>query len=293
MRRGQLANRTLPGDRVVVTETWRLLMEPAAPGAHNMAVDEALLMAAIRSGPPTMRFYAWQPACLSLGHFQDVSSVDIPRCLALGIDVVRRPTGGRAVLHADEVTYSVTLPPGHHLNAIGVTESYRLLNQGFACAMRRLGVRAELVRGTTNESPRQGVATLRTACFDSPSWQELVGGGRKFVGSAQVRRLGALLQHGSIPLTLDAQLLYSLFRFDSDDERKRAVAHLKRHATGLNELGHGAFSPPRVVTAVIAGMEEALDVRLVPAELDSREQDEAAALLAKHSGNAWVVSRKG
>ena len=111
--------------------TWRLIVDGEADGATNMALDEAILMDVVAgNSPPTLRFYAWSPPCLSLGRNQPLGDVDLVSCHAAGVDVVRRPTGGRAILHTDELTYSVSLLQTDPLAAWGVLESYRRLSDG-------------------------------------------------------------------------------------------------------------------------------------------------------------------
>src|ERR1700693_6058709 len=165
--------------------TWRLLLDPPAAGAWNMAVDEVLLDgSAAGSAPPTLRFYQWAPPCLSLGYFQAFDVVDVAGCRRLGVDVVRRPTGGRAILHDRELTYSVALP----LRLLGddgaVLPSYHRLSLGLECGLKRLGVPVVLApEAAAQASPDHG-----PVCFDQPSAHEILLDGRKLVGSAQVRR---------------------------------------------------------------------------------------------------------
>src|SRR2546426_5796703 len=174
---------------------WRLLHDPPAEGAWNMAVDEVLLDGvAAGSAPPTLGFYTWTPACLSLGYFQPFSVVNVEGCRGLGIDIVRRPTGGRAILHDRELTYSIALPASVLGHDAGVLPSYRRLSLALQAGLRRLGINV----GLAPESETPTRAVHGPACFDRPSAHEILLQGRKAGGSAQVRRAGALLHHGSI-----------------------------------------------------------------------------------------------
>lgn len=167
----------------------RVIDDPAGPGAWNMALDEALLecLASGASGP-ALRFYGWSPPALSLGYSQSAEDVDFEACERLGVDVVRRPTGGRAVLHVAELTYSITAPAGSE----SVAASYCRISRAIGRAIARLGVSASVEPGTSK---------ARSAdCFAVSTAADLVVDGRKIVGSAQVRRRGFLLQHGSIKL---------------------------------------------------------------------------------------------
>ena len=182
---------------------WRTLLSPAGPAALNMALDHALLDRAARTGEATLRVYGWEAPSLSLGRNQaarEVYSAD--RARELGVQVVRRPTGGRALLHWREVTYSVAAPAAP---AGELRESYERINRLLLDGLGRLGVRAELAR-PAGRAPLPGDAP----CFEAPVAGELVFGGRKLVGSAQWRDRGALLQHGSILVDDDQPMLAQL-----------------------------------------------------------------------------------
>src|SRR5437763_12102382 len=214
---------------------WRLLLDPPAEGAWNMAVDEVLLDGiAAGSAPPTLRFYTWTPACLSLGYFQPFSVVNVEGCRGLGIDIVRRPTGGRAILHDRELTYSVALPASVLGHDGGVLPSYYRLSLALQEGLRRLGVPATLAPESAGSSAAHG-----PVCFDRPSAHEILLQGRKLVGSAQMRRGGGLLQHGSILIEprID-KLLACLHRTDGEGSRG-----LEEGVAGLGELGVTAPGP--------------------------------------------------
>jgi lipoate-protein ligase A len=176
-----------------VLNRFRVITDEPACGTWNMAVDQALLES-VETGQsgPVLRFYGWHPPCLSLGYFQPDEVVDWNACNQRGIDVVRRPTGGRAILHDRELTYSVSLPLKLLASFSSVLDSYLRISRALLVGLRRLEVDASLAP----QAP-----TLRShgpACFDRPSSYEVLLDGRKLVGSAQVRRRNALLQHGSI-----------------------------------------------------------------------------------------------
>src|SRR5207248_5632486 len=148
---------------------WRLLLDPPAEGAWNMAVDEVLLDGvAAGSSPPTLRFYSWMPACLSLGYFQPSSVVNVEGCRGLGIEIVRRPTGGRAILHDRELTYSVALPAFVLGHDAGILPSYRRLSLALQAGLARLGIEVSL--SPELEAPSR--AGLGTVGFDgSSAWE--------------------------------------------------------------------------------------------------------------------------
>lgn len=190
---------------------WRLIYDHPLPGETNMRRDlEILKEVASDQAPPTLRLYSWAPPALSLGRFQKAAEVaDIDACRRLGIDIVRRPTGGRAVLHDRELTYSLALPDKRTFVPAGVVPAYRFLSGALLDAFTRLGVEAQLSPEKTRAAgPASG------SCFDSPSAYELHVLGKKVVGSAQMRRDGVLLQHGSILLELPLQNYRQILRFE-------------------------------------------------------------------------------
>src|SRR6202162_4119500 len=196
---------------------WRLLLDPPASGAWNMAVDEVLLDGVANgSAPPTVRFYEWAPPCLSLGYFQAFEVVDVDGCRRLGVDVVRRPTGGRAILHDRELTYRVALPLRLLGDDGGVLPSYHRLSLALECGLKRLGVPVVLApEAAAQASPDHG-----PVCFDQPAAHEILLDGRKLVGSAQVRRATAILQHGSILIEPRIERLLACLRLPDGPARR-------------------------------------------------------------------------
>ncbi len=190
---------------------WRFLNTGHQSPGMNMALDEAILLACeAGTAPPTLRVYGWQPLALSLGYAQSVSKeVNPDACHRYGIEIVRRPTGGRAVLHDDEVTYSVVMPIASQDGARSLTEHYHLIGLALAEAFTHLGLAVRLSRPQRAAKERQAPSP---ACFAALSRYELSVSGKKLVGSAQKRGQYALLQHGSIPLSLDRQRLFQCLR---------------------------------------------------------------------------------
>ncbi len=173
-------------------ERWRLVLSPPLSGPENMALDEALLESIVDGeSPPTLRLYSWEPPCLSLGFAQPHTDADPARLRSLGWDLDRRPTGGRAILHIDELTYAVAVPESHPLMAGGVLPSYQRLSRGLLAALAQLALAPEVQPTTPRSEPEQS----NPICFQVPSAYEITVGGRKLIGSAQVRRRAAVLQH--------------------------------------------------------------------------------------------------
>ena len=187
---------------------WNYIDSGPNLGVYNMAVDEELLARA-QAGEdrPVLRLYAWQPPAVSLGRFQkSETAVNAEACKRLGFDIVRRITGGRAVLHDKELTYSIIARTDNPLFPGTVLGTYKVIAAGLLAGLRNLGIPAELVARGSRHAERVDKNARDAACFSSPSWYELLVHGRKIVGSAQRRVSGAFLQHGSILMDYDPQL---------------------------------------------------------------------------------------
>ncbi len=251
---------------------WRLLISPAADGAMNMAIDEAVMHAlADGRGQPTLRFYRWEPPCLSLGYNQHYTDVDAGACEQLGYTWMRRPTGGRAILHTDELTYSVITPQTDPRVAGGVVESYRRLSAGLLAGLQQLGAVAVQAKGNMPKNPQQGAA-----CFDTPSHYEVTLNGKKLVGSAQVRRKNMVLQHGTLPLRGDITRIFDVLAISVDEKAALSRDLLARATTVERELGrHISFD--EAAAAMTRGFSAVLNIHLTPAPLSAAEQD-----LAEH-----------
>lgn len=265
---------------------FRLLRHGPATGAENMAVDEAISRA-IAEGlvPPTVRFYAWAPPCVSLGRNQRLADVDLVRVAALGYQVVRRPTGGRAILHTDELTYSIIAPPEHPLMAGYVLDSYLRISRGLTAGLRRLGIAAEEAPGTNRAGP-----DVSAACFEVPSAYEIVAGGRKILGSAQARRAKSVLQHGSLPLTGDLTRLVDCLALPDEAARAALRESLAGHAVTVEELTRRSVSYEEAMAALIHGMAEALAIELVAGDLTPEERAWADELMREKYANAeWTA----
>jgi len=275
-------------------KVWRLLITPPARGAWNMAVDEAILEAVGRGGSlPTLRLYAWEPACLSLGYAQPLTDVDIPHLQARGWEMVRRPTGGRAVLHTDEITYSVIAPLNEPRVAGTVLESYSRLAAALVEALRLLSLPVEVQEradpvpragtGTTTREPglpRTSSKTPNPVCFEVPSTSEITVGGKKLVGSAQARRKEGILQHGSLPLTGDLTRILQVLVFSDEEARTRAASHLLERATTVETALGRVVSWNEAAQAYIAAFRSVLALDLQPGKLTPEEDARAGELSA-------------
>lgn len=253
-----------------------------------MAVDEAIMLAQARGeNPPTIRLYGWRPPAVSIGYFQDfVKEIDLESCRRLGIDWVRRPTGGRAVLHENEVTYSVAVPESVLRGS--VLETYLVLSNGLVAALRSLGADAGVVsRGGVHKGSS-------AACFDAPSSYEVVCGGKKVIGSAQTRHNGIILQHGSIPLRFDAARAAAVLKLDSERTRERIAANLSERAAGLEQVLGRPVGAAEVRAALIDGFARGLGLEMRPGALTGAEEADAARLeMDKYSNPGWNEQKQG
>lgn len=279
-RIGESANPPYP----IPNTSWRLLRHGPATGAANMAIDEAIGRAVAQGiAPPTLRFYGWAPPCVSLGKHQALADVDAGRRAALGYDIVRRPTGGRAILHTDELTYSVVAAADHPVMAGGVLDAYLRLARGLVAGLQRLGIPAEAAPGAN----RAGAAAS-AACFEVPSAYEIIVNGRKLLGSAQSRRAGFVLQHGSLPLTGDlARLIDCLTLPEAEaDALRRSLAG---HAITAEAAAGRPISFAEAMAALEVGFAEALTITLISGALTEAEQTWTAELARdKYAHPEWT-----
>ncbi|HSL31704.1 MAG TPA: lipoate--protein ligase family protein [Anaerolineales bacterium] len=266
-------------------DTWRLLVHPARRGAWNMAVDEALLER-IGAGEslPTIRLYAWDPACLSLGHAQPFADVEVVRLQERSWEVVRRLTGGRAILHTDELTYSVTGRAEEPVLAGGVLESYNRLSQALLLALKKLGVPVEIQERKTAEQ-----AAPNPICFEVPSSYEITVGGKKLIGSAQARKQEAVLQHGSLPLTGDLTRICHALVFKNEALREHASSRLLERATTVESALGKVITWETAARVFAEAFEAQLGICLEPGELSESESRRAEELVREKYGHpSWT-----
>jgi lipoate-protein ligase A len=227
-------------------QIWRLIDSGVLDGSENMAIDEAILEAHMRGmTPPTLRFYRWKSPTLSVGYAQSYSPEEILACEKAGVSWVRRPTGGRAVFHGDELTYSVVVSADYGVSG-SIQGTYRQISQALVTGLQLLGVEAALKPGS------QKGASGR-ACFAATTQADLGYREHKLVGSAQLRRGGCLLQHGSIPRHLD-RAFHEGFLGPS-------------HATSLEEVLGYLPTWEQSILALREGFERYFGVVLVSCEL--------------------------
>ena len=270
---------------------FRFLNTGDNTAAMNMAIDEALLDSKL----PVLRVYGWKPAAISIGYNQDLMKhINIEACKKLGIDIVRRPTGGKAVLHAApemELTYSVIIDlndknydsdkiiPKLHKDSI--LESYKIISKGILNALQSLGISAVM-------KETKPIKTETAICFNEPSWYEILSTNKKIVGSAQRRINGKILQHGAILIGCDVEKMCKLFNTDFD----AAVKATKERVTSINQLkslsSDKKTSFDDVADALKQGFEENFNLDFADDKLTDEELAAAERLYKeKYSLDKW------
>ncbi|GAG61387.1 unnamed protein product [marine sediment metagenome] len=281
---------------------WRLIKDNYHTGFMNMAIDEAIMIANLEGlVPPTIRFYQWSPPAVSLGYFQNLKKeIDVDACKNMGIDIVRRPTGGKAVLHDKELTYSFVIRERHPLVNDSILETYKKISGGMIRGLSYLGIKAELVplreKLKSDSSPKGEKSEIRhsdfkSICFSVPSQYEVKVEGKKIVGSAQVRKREIVLQHGSLLIELEKDKLFSVFNFPSVQIRERLKTRF--NATSLEEILKKKIKFSELSEILPRGFEEEFGVRLVEGKLTEQEEKISKDLLEnKYSTYEWNYERK-
>jgi lipoyl(octanoyl) transferase len=281
---------------------WRLILSPPARGAWNMAVDEAILEVAGRGlAPPTLRLYDWSPPCLSLGFRQPVADIDLDALRSRGWDIVRRPTGGRSILHTDELTYSVCGPYSEPRLAGSVLESYRRLSDALLQALHSLNIPAEthpeLAKPQSEQTKSPGEEINGPICFEVPSSYEITVKGKKLIGSAQSRKREGVLQHGSLPLSGDLTRITQVLVFPEQGEsqpgreiaRQQAAHRLLERAITVEDCLGQALTWEQAAQAFIAAFRSVLNVELRSTELTPGEIRRAEELVqVKYDHPDWT-----
>lgn len=260
-----------------MSETWRLYISPPAIGAWNMAVDEAILEHVIRGdSPPTLRLYSWNPPCLSLGRAQPYAEADMNALKENGWSIVRRITGGRAILHTDELTYSVIAPKDNHHVGGTLLESYQYLAQALLFALKSLGANVEMKKERMDQS-----AQSNPVCFETPSAYEITVDGKKLIGSAQARQKGGVLQHGSLPLTGDLRRVTEALIFPDAESRQRAAEKLMMRASTVESALAKEIDWGTASKSFIQAFETVLNIQLKKDDLSHYEIIRLAELVQK------------
>jgi len=267
---------------------WRVLNSGKCGAAENMAIDEAILNGTINgTSLPTIRFYDWKPPTASCGYNQNAEKeVDFNALQEFGYDFVRRPTGGRLVLHDHEITYAVIAPTSGKLGG-NVTASYSEISRALAAGLKILGINVELEKGNLSSAhQREDV----NPCFTSSSRYELTYNKKKIVGSAQVRKDGVLLQHGSILMEYNQRKLADLIPGLNENDRKRLATLLSGKTVAINEIIEQPTSYEDAVIALTVGFETTwnFDTFFACEDLEPEERKQVIMLMnSKYLTDEW------
>ncbi len=237
-----------------------------------MAIDEALLSSKL----PVLRLYQWEPPCLSIGYFQQINQINKEFCKKNNIDIVRRLTGGNAVLHDKELTYSFIID--EKLMPKSVIDSYKKISKGLLSALTFLGLKPEM----NNEVKKEEKSPI---CFNDPGWYEILINKKKIIGSAQKRVNGKLLQHGAILIDIDIKRYANCFR-KSEPEK------LKQRITSINKELKEETNYKNLAKTIKKGFESALKIGFQESELTKEERKLAERLnKEKYSTDKWNLMR--
>jgi lipoate-protein ligase A len=266
---------------------WRLINSGFQTGAMNMALDEALLNSVANGDSlPVLRFYRWRPATVTLGYAQSVfKDLDLDVCRRAGLDVVRRSTGGRAVLHDNEVTYSVIAPFNKGLFGNSILDCYRVISEVLQRTLVQLSLPAQLVPGKLRDDSQSATKAI---CFTAPSQYELVINDRKVAGSAQKRQGQVFLQHGSIPIEVDLELLGKVLKSDVNSVTAGSLSNVG----WLNQWSVKPLTITDVEVPLAAMFSRHMQIKWQHSEPTSAELQEAKRMSTEKFGHSdWNMKR--
>ncbi len=231
-------------------EQWRLLQTGYDTASSNMAIDKAILIANSQGqAPPTVRLYGWVPPAISIGYFQSLrDEVDIETCERLGVGYVRRITGGGAVFHEKEVTYSIVIPESHPEIPTNIMKSYGRICGAIIKGLGHMGIKS-----------------------DYAPINDIVTGGRKISGNAQTRKAGMVLQHGTVLMDVDVDKMFSLLKVPNEKIKDKLIADVKQRVTSIRHVVGWEVSFEEVASAMKLGFEEEFHVELIEGTLCKEE----------------------
>ncbi len=255
-----------------MVDHWRIIEDVDLDASTNMAFDEAILLARSQKlVPNTVRLYTWSPSAVSIGYFQSMEEeVDVEECKKLGVDQVRRITGGGAVFHArgGEVTYSIIVDQMDKRIPESFSESFKVLSNGLILGIRKIGLEVSF-------QPVNDLAVL----------------GRKISGSAQTRRKGVILQHGTVLIKSDIKTMFKVLRVSNEKISDKAIKAVEERVTTIQRETGREIGLQEVREALREGFEESLNVKLIDGDLKSFEKQKAEELRKKYSSDVWKFRR--
>ena len=252
--------------------SWRLIEHNFCQGDLNMGVDLVLLNSCENGlAPPTVRFYGWQTPTLSIGKNQNINKeINLRRCHDLGVPVVRRPTGGKAILHGNEITYAIAVPAKHPQFLGGIRKSLKTIGRALIIGLEELGVSDSVLNEGNCSRSLKNVNS--PACFASLNQFEILVDERKLIGSAQKRTRKAFIQHGSILIDFDAELFVSLLNIDDKNSSKEHIDKLNRSVVTLNQIREDKIDFIEAVKALQKGFQKTLPGNWLRGKLTNEEE---------------------
>ncbi|MGZ3649093.1 MAG: lipoate--protein ligase family protein [Syntrophales bacterium] len=269
---------------------WRFISFKRLNAFENMAIDEAIFRENQRTdSPPTLRFYSWSPPSVSLGYFQAArEEVNVEACRRYSVDIVRRPTGGKAVLHENDLTYAVITSEHNPLFPPDILGTYKVISSCIAEGLSELGIEAEMEGSGRSYQDNP----LKAACFSSPSRYELLAKRKKICGSAQLRSRGICLQHGSILVDFDPVKTCAIL-LPEESERGWQIEKLRGSMTSIYEQIGASVSMENICHVMKKGFEKRLDIELVEGCLTAREESLKLRLMNdKYMNDTWNMGGK-
>lgn len=255
-----------------MSETWRLIDMRVEDAFTQMAIDESIAYARIREETPnTIRLYRWNPSAVSIGYFQSLEDeVNLEACRRLGVDFIRRITGGGAVFHdyEGEITYSLVAPDNHPKIPKDIISSYRLICGCVINGLRCLGLDTEF-----------------------KPVNDIIAGGRKISGNAQTRRYGVVLQHGTVLVDCDVRKIFTVLKVSDVKISDKMIKAAEERVTNIRRQLGRDVSFDEVRRSLVSGFEETLDISLEPGELTGSEEELMEKFREKYSSKEWLFKR--
>ena len=269
---------------------WRFISFKRLNAFENMAIDEAIFREKQRTdAPPTLRFYSWSPPSVSLGYFQVArQEVNVEACRRYSVDIVRRPTGGKAVLHENDLTYAVIASEHNPIFPADILGTYKVISSCIAGGLSELGIEAEMEgKGRSYQGD-----LLKAICFSSPSRYELLARKKKICGSAQLRSKGIFLQHGSILVDFDPVKTCALL-LPQEGDRTWQAKKLRGSITSIYEQIGASISVGKICQVMKRSFEKNLDIELVEGCLSPEEESLKLRLMNdKYMNDKWNMEGK-
>ena len=233
-------------------EQWRLLKTGSNTASFNMALDRAVLVSNGRGdGPPTVRFYRWNPSAISIGYFQSLEDeIDLEECGTLGVDYVRRITGGGAVYHENELTYSIVIPESHPEISKNIMDSYGRICGAIIKGLKNVGIKSKYM-----------------------PVNDIITDGKKISGNAQTRKMQTVLQHGTVLMDVDVEKMFKLLKVPNEKIKDKLIDDVKQRVTSIRHVLGRDIDFDDLAAAMKKGFEEEFNVELVDGQITSEEKD--------------------